>query len=280
MTTYVVGDLHGCADELQRLLEKLNFDERKDKLWLTGDLINRGPASLDALRLICNLGDAAVTVLGNHDLHLLGCWAGVRTARPGDTVDEILDASDGDELCQWLRQQPLMVRDGKYVLVHAGLYPGWDIDTCERRARKFESHLTSDNYRAVLESIFDGKTPCRERRDFGLPEKLRFTAAAFTRMRFVDADNFALNMREKGTPDGTMGSAIPWFEAAGERFAEFRVFSGHWAALGHRQRQWLTALDSGCVWGGSLTAVRRNAPQNSTCEDCSHLQADVLVNGR
>ena len=278
MTTYVLGDLHGCADELQQLLGKLRFDERKDKLWLTGDLINRGPASLDALRLIRHLGEAAVTVLGNHDLHLLGCWAGIRTPRNGDTVEEILDADDCDDLCHWLRQQPLMVRDGKYVLVHAGLYPGWSIETCESRARKFESHLASDSYRAVLESIFDGKTPTRDSDELELPERLRFTAAAFTRMRFVDPENMALNMREKGPPHGDNPHAKPWFEVAGDRFAELSVFSGHWAALGHQQRQWLTALDSGCVWGGSLTAVKRSAPEESTCEDCSHLRSGPEFN--
>lgn len=271
MSTYVLGDLHGCADQLLRLLEKLRFDERRDTLWVTGDLINRGPASLHTLRLIANLGEAAVTVLGNHDLHLLGCWAGVRTPRDGDTVEEILDAEDGDELCHWLRRQPLLVREGKYAMVHAGLYPGWDIDTCERYARHFESHLSGDHYRAVLESIFDGRPPARPDGALELPEQLRFTAAAFTRMRFVNPHDLSLNMREKGPPEVSSEQAVPWFVAAGDRFDQLRVFSGHWAALGHRQHQWLTALDSGCIWGGRLTAVHRDRPTSSHCVDCSSL---------
>lgn len=275
MTTYVVGDLHGCADEFTRLLSKLKFDAKRDKLWLTGDLINRGPRSVEALRMVRDMGDAAVTVLGNHDLHLLGCWAGVRSARNGDTVNEVLDAADGDELCHWLRQQPLMIRENNKILVHAGLYPGWDIDTCEKRARKFESHLAGNNYRAVLESIFDGKSPARDSKDLELPERLRFTAAAFTRMRFVNPVDLSLNMREKGPPDTRTAQAQPWFEVAADSFANYQVFTGHWAALGHCQHNWLTAVDSACVWGGALTAVNRDAPTESCCEDCGHLQTAI-----
>jgi len=272
MSTYVIGDLHGCNDEFQKLLDKLRFDPKVDKLWLTGDLINRGPKSVEALRMVRNLGDAAITVLGNHDLHLLGCWAGVRTARTGDTVNEVLDAADGDELCHWLRQQPLMLRDDNHIMVHAGLYPGWSIQTAEKRARKFETHLASDNYRAVLESIFDGKSPSLDNKNLSLPERLRFTAAAFTRMRFVNPADLSLNMREKGPPDTRSAEAQPWFEVAADRFTQYNVFTGHWAALGHQHFSWLTAIDSGCVWGGALTAVNRDMPQESCCEDCSHLR--------
>ncbi len=272
MSTYVIGDLHGCADELKKLLLKLRFNERRDTLWFTGDLINRGPQSLETLRLVRNLGDAAITVLGNHDLHLLGCWAGVRTARDGDTVEEILTASDGDELCHWLRTRPILHRQANKVLVHAGLYPRWSIATAEARARNFESHLSGDNYRAVIESIFDGKTPIHDRDSLSLPERLQFSAAVFTRMRFVNPQDASLNMREKGPPETRSEQACPWFEAAGDRFKDYQVFTGHWAALGHRQGDWLTALDSGCMWGGALTAVSLAQPSQSCCVDCSHLR--------
>lgn len=273
MTTYVIGDLHGCADELFRLLDKLHFDPKRDRLWLTGDLINRGPKSLETLRFIHSLGDSAVTVLGNHDMHLLGCWAGVRTPRSGDTVNDILKASDCDKLCNWLRQQPLMHRDRNHVLVHAGLYPGWDIESCEKHARTLEKLLAGDDYRDTLEIVFGGKAPSSDSKALSASERLRFTATVFTLMRFVDPSNMELDFKSNQSPEDNDSTTLPWYTVAEDRFAEFNVFSGHWAALGHRRLQWLTALDSGCVWGGGLTAVRRGNPEKSYYEGCSHLNS-------
>lgn len=272
MSNYVIGDLHGCADELERLLDQLKFDPAEDRLWFTGDLINRGPQSLKTLRLVHSLDDSALTVLGNHDLHLLGCWQGLRKAKSGDTVDEILEAHDGEQLCHWLRRQPFLHRDGKYVLVHAGLYPGWDMRTCEKRAQALESALAGKHYAETLKTIFSAKAPISDRVDLSTDDRLRLTAAAFTRMRFVHPQSLALNMAEKGPPETRSAEAIPWFEAAAEQFQAYRVFTGHWAALGHRQTPWLSALDSGCMWGGKLTAVTREQPSQSCCVDCSHLQ--------
>ncbi len=267
----MIGDLHGCAAELDALLRKLQFDRAHDTLWFTGDLINRGPRSVDTLRRVRDLGDAAITVLGNHDLHLLGCWLGVRSPSKGDTVHEVLDAADADELCHWLRQQPFMHREDNKVLVHAGIYPRWSIDTAEARARELQSQLSGHNYRQVLGDIFAAKSPTRDDHSLSPVERLRFSAAAFTRMRFVNPIDFSLNMGEKGPPEIRNDKAAPWFEVAGERYADYRVFSGHWAALGHRQQRWLTALDSGCMWGGQLTAVSLDSPEQNHCVDCAHL---------
>lgn len=272
MSTYVIGDLHGCAAELDALLQKLEFDRHRDHVWFTGDLINRGPQSLATLRRVRELGKAAITVLGNHDLHLLGCWTGVRSPSKGDTVEEVLSAPDADALCHWLRKQPLMHREGNNVLVHAGIYPHWSIDVAHSHARDLHSQLSGDNYRDVLRDIFAAKPPKRDADTLSTPERLRFCAAAFTRMRFVHPRDFSLNMGEKGPPETRNEQAIPWFEAAGDRYADHRIFSGHWAALGHRHQHWLTALDSGCMWGGKLTAVSLHSPAESHCVDCSHLQ--------
>lgn len=262
MSTYVVGDLQGCYRELQQLLATVKFDPAKDVLWLTGDLVNRGPQSLECLRLIKSLGKSAVTVLGNHDLHLLAVAMSGASNKKKDTLTEILSASDRDELMQWLRHQPLMVVDDarKLALVHAGIFPGWSIPQARKLAQEVESVLQSDNCLNFLQHMY-GNEPENWKEDLRGLDRLRFITNAFTRMRICAVTkkpekNNALELRYKEGVDGIPEGYVPWFT----RFVPpngWRVLFGHWAALEtHTGVKNIIALDSGCIWGRHLTMLR------------------------
>jgi bis(5'-nucleosyl)-tetraphosphatase (symmetrical) len=253
VATYAIGDVQGCARSLDKLVEQLCFDAARDRLWFVGDLVNRGPASLEVLRFVRGLGDAAMVVLGNHDLHLLARAAGVRPAEPGDTLDAVLAAPDRELLLDWLLHRPLIHLEDRLVLVHAGLASAWSVATAERLAREAEAALRTQPVATL--KLLRGKGEHRWRDDLQGADRLRFILRALTRLRLCDADG-GIAAGHKGPPETAPSGAIPWFDVAGRASSAATVVCGHWAALGLRLRDDLVALDSACVWGGCLSAVR------------------------
>jgi bis(5'-nucleosyl)-tetraphosphatase (symmetrical) len=273
MAVYAVGDLQGCLDPLRRLLERLAFDPARDRLWLVGDLVNRGPQSLEALRFVRDLGEAALTVLGNHDLHLLAVALAGKKTKGKDTLTPILAAPDRDELIDWLRRQPLLHHepDLRAVLAHAGIPPDWDIPTAAACAREVEAVLAGDEVRDFLAEMY-GDHP--DRWDAGLEglERLRYTVNALTRMRYLTPDG-RLEFKYKCAPEQAPDGLIPWYAAPRAPLGATVVF-GHWSTLGRIRLPGAIGLDTGCLWGGRLTAVRLDDERLSLAhEPCSgHLQ--------
>jgi bis(5'-nucleosyl)-tetraphosphatase (symmetrical) len=254
MATYAIGDVQGCYVELTRLVKRVKFQPRKDQLWLVGDLVNRGPQSLEVLRLVKDLGESAVTVLGNHDLHLLSCAHGVREPKRGDTFQDVLEAPDRDELIAWLLTRPFLHHEGDYVMVHAGLHPSWDVPRSEAIAGELASALRADP-RGLLETLRGKEAPPRWRDSFRGADRLRAIAAVLTRIRACNAEG-TLCVDFSGPPDEAPHGCRPWFEWPGAYSDEATVVCGHWSALGLRIEPHVVALDTGCVWGRELTAMR------------------------
>jgi len=257
MATYAIGDLQGCYDPLVRLLDYLNFSSENDRLWCVGDLVNRGPQSLEVLRYVKGLGTAAVTVLGNHDLHLVMQAAGFGKANKEDTLEPILTAPDRDELLAWLRALPLFHVENHWAMVHAGLLPAWDVTKAQALSDEVSAALTAPNYVDFLANMW-GSEPDAWRDDLAGWDRLRVVVNAMTRMRFVTSDE-RMEFRApgaKGPPERGPAGCVPWFDAPNRKSADHAIVCGHWSALGFRQTDKLLALDSGCLWGGSLTAVR------------------------
>jgi len=254
MATYAIGDIQGCYDPLLRLLEQIQFDPAHDQLWLVGDLVNRGAQSLEVLRFVKGLGQSAITVLGNHDLHLLALGAGFGRAHKGDTLDAILAAPDRDELLHWLRQQRLAWREESFLLVHAGLMPGWSADDAMRLAAEAEAALRSEHYRDFFAQMYGDEPRVWHNALSGI-ERLRMIVNAFTRLRYCTADG-AMDFHHKGVPGTQPAHLLPWFDVPGRKSAEATVIIGHWSTLGLITRPDLLALDTGCLWGGQLTAMR------------------------
>ena len=256
MAIYAVGDLQGCLVPFEELLDTLNFKENKDQIWLTGDLVNRGPESLETLRLVKKLGDSAITVLGNHDLHLLALDAGVRKSRQDDTLLPILEAADREELINWLRHRPLLHYDRslKTLMTHAGVYPRWSFKQLVERVGEVEEILRGKHHQIFLKKMY-GNAPSHWREDLKKWQRARFITNALTRMRFCHKDG-ALDMDEKGSPDKRQEEIIPWFEFPKRKCQKWRIVFGHWSAVGFQNMGNVISLDSGCVWGGKLTAVR------------------------
>lgn len=255
MALYAIGDLQGCIAPLERLLEEIRFDHAVDRLWFVGDLVNRGPDSLACLRFVKALGDRAITVLGNHDLHLLSIAEGVSKVKHRDTLDEVLRASDRDELLAWLRHRPLMHVDGRFALVHAGLVPEWTIEKARSLAAEVEAMLRSADHVELLANMY-GDEPARWSDGLRGMERLRVVINAMTRLRVCDASG-AMMLAFKGEPDEAPDERwIPWFDVPGRRSADTVIVCGHWSALGLKMRADLLSLDSGCVWGRQLSAVR------------------------
>ncbi|WP_210395649.1 symmetrical bis(5'-nucleosyl)-tetraphosphatase [Motiliproteus sediminis] len=255
MATYAIGDIQGCYRELCQLLDQIGFGDQ-DQLWLTGDLVNRGPDSLYTLRFVRELGARAVTVLGNHDLHLLAVAHGQR-AGSKDTLDEILHAPDRDELLHWLAQQPLLHRDRElgYAMVHAGIPPTWKLKHAERHAREVETVIRSEQAPAFYTAMY-GNTPACWSDDLAGFDRLRLITNYLTRMRFCRADG-TLELKTKTNADQPPVGYRAWFEHPGRKSPNKRLIFGHWASLeGHCATPNCFALDTGCVWGGSLTALR------------------------
>jgi len=259
MAVYAIGDVQGCYDALKQLLDKLEFDPAVDRLWLAGDLVNRGPDSLATLRFIRQLGDRAITVLGNHDLHLLAIHAEHKATRdPG--LQAVLTAPDADEIIDWLRCRPLLHYDPalESILVHAGIYPGWTLVQAQQRAQELHDILCSDNYLEFIHHMY-GNQPDRWDNQLEGWDRLRFICNSFTRMRYCEADG-RLDLKDNGPPGRQPPGTLPWFEVAGRKIRTQRILFGHWSTLGLRQQENIVALDTGCVWGGELTALHIDAP--------------------
>jgi len=250
MTSYAVGDLQGCLDPLQELLEKLAFDPAQDQLIAVGDLVNRGPKSLETLQFCKSLGPAFKMVLGNHDLHLLAISKGVRTATPHDSLALILAAPDREELLNWLQQQPLLLTVGDYTLVHAGIPPQWDLLTAQRLAAEVSAVLRSEDSGVYFQNMY-GNQPSVWREDLEGPERWRAITNYLTRMRLCTATG-ALDLESR---DGlnSVPPFAPWFSYSARKTRNNKVIFGHWAALrGQDCGVNLFALDTGYVWGGPL----------------------------
>ncbi len=258
MAVYAIGDIQGCCDEFEQLLGIIKFDAARDRLWLTGDLVNRGPRSLDTLRLVKSLGDAAITVLGNHDLHLLALALDPQARRKSkDTLDEILGAHDRDELLHWLRHRPMLHHDAALgrTLIHAGLPPQWNLRLAQSCARELETVLRDlPRARELFQHMY-GDEPDQWRDDLHGFARLRFITNCLTRLR-VCTDSGRLKLKYKGAADKLDAGLYPWFRAPKRRTRDDRIICGHWSALGFHNADNVLALDTGCVWGGTLCAVR------------------------
>jgi bis(5'-nucleosyl)-tetraphosphatase (symmetrical) len=249
MSTYAIGDVQGCFDELQRLLNEVAFDPKKDRLWFVGDLVNRGPRSLQVLRFVKALADRAAVVLGNHDLHLVAQYEGFERPRKDDTFGDVLKAPDARELVDWLRTRPMMHAEGAYAMVHAGLLPQWSIEKALCLGKEVEQALAAPNYRDFLAHMY-GSKPDQWSDSLAGWDRLRVIVNAMTRMRFCTPDGrMDFKTKGKAPPPGY----VPWFELRKDSEA---LVCGHWSALGLKLGEKLAALDSGCVWGGKLTALR------------------------
>ncbi len=251
---YLIGDVQGCCDAFERLLAAIGFSPSRDRLVVLGDLVNRGPASLATLRRLRELGDAATCLLGNHDLHLLAVACGGRKPHRSDTLADVLDAPDRDAWLEWLRQRRMAVLESGWLCVHAGVVPQWDCDETLTRAAEVESMLKSDALDAFLHRMYADE-PVRWSASLAGHERLRFIINVLTRIRFVDARG-ALDLKTKEGAGGAPPGLCPWFDAPGRRTEGVPIAFGHWSTLGLVNRPDLLALDTGCVWGGALTAVR------------------------
>ena len=250
MATYAIGDVQGCFDELQALLARVGFNREHDRLWFVGDLVNRGPKSLEVLRYVRELGDRAIVVLGNHDLHLVTQHEGFERKRKDDTFTDVLEAPDARELLDWLRTRPMMHVEGGWAMVHAGLLPQWTISVALSLAREAESALRAPTYRDFLANMYGGKP---ERWDDALAgwDRLRVIVNAMTRMRFCKPDG---TMELRATGKEPPAGFLPWHatrSGAGER-----IVFGHWSTGGLQLSERIAGLDTGCIWGGPLTAMR------------------------
>jgi len=257
MATYAIGDIQGCLPQLVQLLEQINYQAEEDRLWFAGDLINRGPASLETLRFIKSLGDSAKVVLGNHDLHLLAVAHGHGDLKRKDTLAEVLMASDRDELMNWLRNQPLCHYDPQLntIMTHAGIPPCWDLDKTLSLAAEVEEKLKSDTVDDFFAAMY-GNTPRKWSDDLTGMDRLRAITNYLTRMRFCD-ENSKLDLKSKEGINTAVKGYAPWFNYPTQLPENCHIVFGHWAAIeGITHQDNIHALDTGCVWGGSLTALR------------------------
>lgn len=256
MAVYAVGDIQGCHDELRHALDKVAFDPADDLLWCVGDLVNRGPKSLEVLRFVHGLGDAAVCVLGNHDLHLLALAAGNPKHDDEPTLAPILAAADRDELLYWLRHRPLAHHDPAldFLMLHAGLPPHWDLAATLAYAREVEQVLRGNDHRDYFLHMY-GNKPDRWDETLQGMDRWRYITNCLTRLRFCEPDG-RLALKEKGPPGSQASGRIPWFEHPQRASRAQRIVFGHWSTLGFVTHDNVWALDSGCVWGGSLTLLR------------------------
>ncbi|AWY41540.1 symmetrical bis(5'-nucleosyl)-tetraphosphatase [Pseudomonas putida] len=272
MATYAVGDLQGCLEALQCLLKQVAFDPAKDRLWLVGDLVNRGPQSLDTLRFLYSIRESLVCVLGNHDLHLLAAGQNIERLKKADTLREIIDAPDRAELLDWLRQQKLMHYDEQrnIALVHAGIPPQWSLRKALKHAAEVETALRDDNlFPPYLDGMY-GNDPAKWDNDLKGVTRLRVITNYFTRMRFCTAEG-KLDLKSKEGLDSAPPGYKPWFQHKDRKTKDVNIIFGHWAALeGKVLEPGVSALDTGCVWGGALTLMNVDSAERLSCKCDEH----------
>lgn len=272
MAIYAIGDVQGCYDCLKRLLDKIRFDPGSDRLWFTGDLVNRGPRSADVVRLIVSFGDRAITVLGNHDLHLLAVGTGAVKASTHDTFRDVLQANDSKSLLTWIASCPLFHHDAEvgFSLTHAGLLPQWSISDASRLAREAEAVIRRPDAPVFFKHMYGEEPDCWNDALTGW-DRLRLIVNAFTRVRFCSVDG-RMNYRLNGPPGTQTSALLPWFQIPWRRSRDERIVFGHWSSLGLWNRDGVIGLDTGCVWGRQLTAARldQEPPEFLTvsCDDC------------
>jgi len=257
MATYVIGDIQGCFDELQSLLSQINFNPQNDHLIFAGDLVNRGPKSLETLRFVKSLGPAAETVLGNHDLHLLALANGNLSHAGGGSLDAILQAEDREELLDWLRHRPMMIDLPQFsaAVIHAGLPPQWTHQQAMDCAAELENVLRDNEKSQHFFQKMYGNKPKKWRDDLSGMKRLRFITNCFTRLRYCTTKG-KLRLEDKGPPGTQKAGRMPWFDVPGRKTENLRIFFGHWSTLGLTNSNNAWSLDTGCLWGGQLTTVR------------------------
>lgn len=254
MATYAIGDLQGCYAQLRQLLDVIHFNEHDDKLWFVGDLVNRGPKSLETLRFIKNLGDAAVVVLGNHDLHLLAASCEPIAENSRKALTQILLAPDRNELINWLRNRPLLYHAGKFCMAHAGISPQWDLPQAQAMAREVETVLQGNHFPLLMKAMYGAKP------DFWSPDlagmdRLRYIINSFTRMRYCDKQG-RLDLDYNCSPGAQPKHLLPWFNVPGRKKIAATIVFGHWSSLGYYEGKDCYGIDTGCLWGGELTALQ------------------------
>ena len=272
MATYAVGDLQGCLQALQCLLKQVAFDPQRDRLWLVGDLVNRGPQSLETLRFLYSIRESLVCVLGNHDLHLLAAGRNIERLKKADTLREIIEAPDSAELLEWLRQQKLMHYDEQrnVALVHAGIPPQWSLRKALKCAAEVETALRDDNLLPPYLDGMYGNDPAKWDNDLKGVTRLRVITNYFTRMRFCTAEG-KLDLKSKEGLDSAPPGYKPWFQHKERKTRDVKILFGHWAALeGKCDEPGIWALDTGCVWGGALTLMNVDSFERLSCKCDEH----------
>ena len=261
MSTYAIGDIQGCFKELVQLLDKINFDETNDRLWFVGDIVNRGPDSLEVLNFIMNLGESTIIVLGNHDLHLVAIAEGLAKQKKIDTLAPIITSPDKQQLLAWIRQQPLMHHDKElnFSMIHAGLPPQWEIHQALELASEVNQILSSDDYLSFLNAMY-GNNPNAWDENLAGNDRLRYIVNCFTRMRYLNDKN-ELNFSEKGAPGSQGDHLFPWFTIKGRKSKNDKIIFGHWSTVLLGNIRDFTPynvypIDTGCLWDGELTAMR------------------------
>ncbi|POZ50819.1 symmetrical bis(5'-nucleosyl)-tetraphosphatase [Methylovulum psychrotolerans] len=266
MAIYAIGDIQGCFDDLLRLLDVIAFDKKNDQLWFAGDLVNRGPKSLETLRFVKGLGDAAVTVLGNHDMHLLAASCTQKIALKKDALTPVLEAPDAQELIDWLRNRPLFHHSNGFCLIHAGLPPQWDLKKTQKMAQLAEATLRGPDYAMFLKQMYGNKPNMWSSNLKGM-SRLRFIINCFTRMRYCDEAG-RLDFANSGPLGSQPKGLMPWFQVPNRKSAGLRIICGHWSTLGYYEGDNCYAIDTGCLWGGQLTAIRLGETVERFSIDC------------
>ena len=255
MAVYAIGDIQGCYSELEHLLDTIHFTPDKDCLWFVGDLVNRGPQSLETIQFVRSLGDSAKCVLGNHDVHLIACHAGIQTCKPTSSLNQVLNSPHAEDIIEWLRHLPLMHHDSdlQWLLVHAGLLPQWDLSLVKKCANEVEAQLKGDDYVSFLQSAY-GDMPNYWDINHNKTDRMRVILNTFTRIRVCDQHG-RMNFDYKGELGKQAEGLHAWFDLP--RYSEnLKIVFGHWSALGLKHTDNLLGLDTGCLWGNQLTAAR------------------------
>jgi len=255
MTIYAIGDIHGCSKSLNNILDKIEFNKNKDELWLVGDLVSRGKKSLDVLRQVINLENNIKVVLGNHDLYLLSVLAEINKPNHHDYFDKIIESPDRRSIIDWLRNLPLVYWNKRLnkVLVHAGIPPQWTIDQSQKKSDFISNQLKSNNWKTFLSKIF-GNEPKKWSENLNIDEKNRYIINAFTRMRYCD-NKGNINLENKCAPGMQPDNLVPWYDFPSRKTKNIHIIFGHWSSLSLLNKKNISAIDTGCVWGGYLTAL-------------------------